>query len=612
VTSLHALADIARYALAALVLAACGRSVLQVLRIPIDDAVAWLLGPIVAQALWTSLLGTAVWWGVPLRQIAVPLWAGTVLLATPAVIDAYRACVDSRRWIELTPGIVSLVLPVVVLLPYFVYGLSDYPGSPAPDGWAYTALGQYLWEYPRGTHGGLAPLFEWASHLSGARHAASASISVLSLATHEGDAQSATGLFCALTLFAYAAACAALASARSIGTRPMLLFVALATWSGWLWNVFAVNNLDNALALAYLPAFACIGSERKSLSGREWALTGLLASGVIYTYPEFAVVILACAVALLAHRERRAGDRRWAFGILIAIGVAFVLSGSSWPDLLRFVRAQAGGGLADGPRPGEGWFAGLLAAKTMPSAFWALGSEFTLQPLLALRNALAGMLTILAAVGAYRLARERDWGIVAVLTALVSGALFFATGPRYSYGAYKFVLLAWWAVAFALVRGLIMFDGRTVRWPTVLRTAAAAACCAIPAAAAVRGVRAVFVRAEPSMAVVRQVRAVDRIAAGRALAIAVDDEWASQWAVYYLRGAHAQMAIASGYLGAPHVKWLMDEAPAVGRDRVHLVLTGSRSERTGVEHPDWRVEWKNDVFTLWATDGAASIGEKSP
>ena len=50
-----------------------------------------------------------------------------------------------------------ILVPVFVLLPYFFHGFGHYLGSPHPDAWSYTVYGAYLWEHPRGTHGGLAP-----------------------------------------------------------------------------------------------------------------------------------------------------------------------------------------------------------------------------------------------------------------------------------------------------------------------------------------------------------------------------------------------------------------------------------------------------------------------
>jgi hypothetical protein len=603
-TSLRILTDIARYAVSALILAACGRSLCQILKIPLDEAAAWLLGPVIAEALWAAILAGAVWWGLPLKQIAEPLMIGTVLLTIPAGVEAYRLCRDSRRRVELNRAFVwlgiSAALPIVVLLPYFVYGLSDYPGGRAPDGWAYTALGQYLWEFPRGTHGGLAPIFQWASHLSGARHTASASMAVLSLATRQGDTQTAAGLFCALAMFSYASACAALGCVRSLHRFRLLLFVVLATWSGWLWNVIAVNNFDNALVLAYLPAFACVASIRGIASRGEWALCGLLSSGVIHTYPEFAAVILLSGAALLGHRSWREGDRRWVSGVLIALGVSAVFSGLYWPADLQFIRVQVGQGLSNVAQPGEELFAGLIGARTALSGFWALGSEFTAQPLLGPRNAAGAILTILAAVGIWNLGRNRDWGVVAVLAALLTGALFFAVHQHYSYGAYKFVLLAWWALAVALMAGIERLAAQRTRWPALVRICPVVACLAIPTAATVRALRAVLVYPGPSMAIVREVQQVERFAGTQPIAIGVDDEWASQWATYYLRDTAAQLEVSSGYLSAPHVRWLMDEAPRVPVQSIHFVLTGARGpDGAFISRTDWRLIWRNSVFALW-------------
>jgi hypothetical protein len=89
---------------------------------------------------------------------------------------------------------VALTVPPVVLLPYFVHGFGVYQGTPHPDAWSYTVFSAYLWDYPRLTDGGLAPVYQWASHLSLTRYVSPAEMGWLATATQEGDTQAAYGL----------------------------------------------------------------------------------------------------------------------------------------------------------------------------------------------------------------------------------------------------------------------------------------------------------------------------------------------------------------------------------------------------------------------------------
>ena len=157
----------------------------------------------------------------------------------------------------------------LVLLPYFFHGFGRHLGSPHPDGWSYTVYGAYLWDYPRGTYGGLAPVYEWASHLSKTRHVASAELAWLATATREGDTQAAVGLLLALIIFTISSTCAALG--RIIGLRRGLLglYVVAAGGGTWIWHAISISNLDNLLALAYLPALAAVALDKPTSSKLE-------------------------------------------------------------------------------------------------------------------------------------------------------------------------------------------------------------------------------------------------------------------------------------------------------------------------------------------------------
>ena len=109
-------------------------------------------------------------------------------------------------------------MPLAVMAMDVAAGLSRYIGGPAQDGWSYVAYGQYLWEWPKGTEGGLAPLYQYAAHLSETRFISSAMLAFFSPMTGtDGDTQAAAGAFVAWTLFVFAASCAA--SAVALGIR---------------------------------------------------------------------------------------------------------------------------------------------------------------------------------------------------------------------------------------------------------------------------------------------------------------------------------------------------------------------------------------------------------
>ena len=111
-----------------------------------------------------------------------------------------------------------------------VAGLSQYILGPG-DRWSYVAYGQYLWEGLKGTEGGLAPLYQYASHLSRTRFVSSAMLAFLSPMTGAaGDTQAAAGEFVAWTLFVFGASCAALADGLGIRRGWRMLLTAIAVF----------------------------------------------------------------------------------------------------------------------------------------------------------------------------------------------------------------------------------------------------------------------------------------------------------------------------------------------------------------------------------------------
>ena len=96
----------------------------------------------------------------------------------------------------------ALLLPMLFFAIDFAEGIENFVGSAAGDGWSYVAYGQYLWEVRRGTPGPLAPLLQYATHLSGTRFISSALLGFFSPVTGmAGDTQGAVGVFLAATLF---------------------------------------------------------------------------------------------------------------------------------------------------------------------------------------------------------------------------------------------------------------------------------------------------------------------------------------------------------------------------------------------------------------------------
>src|SRR5262249_19505795 len=156
----------------------------------------------------------------------------------------------------------------------------------APEVWSYIAAGQYLWEYPRGSEGGLPPLHQFASSLSGTRYMAYTLLGFLSPLVRPGDTQAVSALLQAWTLFIMTCAIALFWVAIRQRTWIIVTATVLSTVAGWITDLIWINNLDNGLALVYMPALASVVSLLAPRQPRWWLLLGCFLAGILYTYPE--------------------------------------------------------------------------------------------------------------------------------------------------------------------------------------------------------------------------------------------------------------------------------------------------------------------------------------
>ena len=227
-----------------------GFGLLTRLRLPVSPIHRWYLAPGATMLVWAIALGVGVSLGLTLRTLSGPVLALTLVVAILGALDARRAWAAAKP----TGLLILAAMPLAVMALDVAAGLSHYIGGSAQDGWSYVAYGQYLWEWPKGTEGGLAPLHQYAAHLNGARFIASAMLGLFSPLTGAGgDTQAAAGAFVAWTLFVFGSSCAASADGLGIRRGWLVLFTATAVISPWVHTAVLIHNYDNLLALSFLP-----------------------------------------------------------------------------------------------------------------------------------------------------------------------------------------------------------------------------------------------------------------------------------------------------------------------------------------------------------------------
>ena len=401
-----------------------GFGLLTRLRLPVSPIHLWYLAPGATMLVWAIALGVGVSLGLTLRTLSGPVLALTLVVAILGALDARRAWAAAKP----TGLLILAAIPLAVMAMDVAAGLSHYIGGPAQDGWSYVAYGQYLWEWPKGTEGGLAPLHQFAAYLSRARFIASAMLALFSPLTGAGgDTQAAAGAFVAWTLFVFGASCAASADGLGIRRGWLVLFTAIAVMSPWVYSAVQIHNYDNLLALSFLPFAMSVVAAAERPGTSVTVLLGAVVAATVYSYPEMSPFVgfgLVLAVACRATRDRL--WLAWGKTCVLAGALAAFLLIPGRADLARFISIQLDlATRAAGTRPGEGIFPYLLDFANWPTAFWGFGfqSEPSTTLAIATRYVISAALWILAVVGIVSLVRRRRWDVVLLGLGLSAGAV---------------------------------------------------------------------------------------------------------------------------------------------------------------------------------------------
>jgi hypothetical protein len=598
------LLDLLRYLALAVVWILAGHCLLRITGQKALRMTGWLISPALTHAFVAVALGMSAVLRAPIRNVAAGLWCAVLVLATVGLVFLLREANNSMAPGSVFKGLtfvlgVAVIVPMVLLLPYFSHGFGAYPGTTHPDAWSYTVYGAYLWKYPRLTDGGLSPAYQWAAHLSETRFVAAANLGWLATATREGDSQAAFGLLLALTAFTIGSTSAAVA--RVLGLpRKLLPFVAVGAGAGnWIAAAIWVSNLDNLIAVSFMPALAVLGLERTITvpEGRAF-LTGLLAAATIYTYPELAAVCLFCSLLFFVDGLFDQSPRRPIISVFICALTVAVLVSPYAAGLSVFVRNQFGEAVSASPRPAEGVFIRILDPLHSPGALWGLGAvEDGLRPGSWLTNAVGVALLVLTLLGLGQLLRRRVLGPLGMLAVLVAGYGVFVWHYHYSYGAFKFILLGWWLAVVAVAFGI----RECSRVHRLLTTIAVALALATISGSARRSVHGAITPVQPNIADFRAVRAVERFAHDEPVAIAVGNSTALHWAAYFLRDRKTRLIASSGYLATPHFQPSMLRAAVFPWNSLRLLLTEATDVGPVRERQHWKQLWRNDDYALWDT-----------
>ena len=555
------------------------------------------LAPSLALAVISVAIGLVVQFYIPVRIASPLLWIMFVVFVVCGLVGERDNLLTGRSGTLL---VVAFLTTAGVLGGFHWYGVLDYLGSPALDGWSYVSFGEYLRLYPRGTEGGLAPLYQYASHLSSTRYVASAMLALfIPPWSNTLDTQMMVGPFFVITIFAFACAMAYVAHVmidRGLSiNRGVSVF--LAVGGGWLPYGVLANNFDNLLVLSLAPTLFALGADRNLLGISRVIVPAVCSAAAIYIYPELAALILAgYGIAGIPSLFTKSDRGKQLFLWLGVAAITLVLISPYLPDAVKFVENQLAAAANRGPRPGQGIMPNLLVPARLPAAIWGLNNS----PLSVIIGVLLGGICV---TGAVAVVRTRFYSFLVYLVLVLTLFLVMTAIKQYDYGAYKILLLGWWAVT------LLLVAGGNFLWTNIQIADSRMRVAMRIAVFSVFSVSAILWAAQQYKWTQRfniksalPFREVREYVAGlhEIVSVSVSETSRNSWLVYQLRDMRVIFTEYHGYMDQTHVRPLMFRSDVPRSRNVGYLVIEEGKLAAG------QVVWRNELFKVLRNEGAAS------
>ena len=428
------------------------------------------------------LLGNLVWcalivFSAGCRRIPYPDLVGLPWILAAIVIDCdwpsfFRQSASGFDLPRSFPLHCLCVLILWLLWPYLFQKLfvSNYS-----DTWSYCAFAEYLARFPRGTEGGLQPLYQYASHVSDTRFGTSAILAFFGT-VFRTDAAHVLGFYTLLVFSNVFWGVALLL--RLLHLKPWLALCAgaFSILCGLVPDTLITGSLDNLLFLSVAPHLlvrTILFARRKS-TVRSIVGLAMTSAASFYSYPEgvalFALIFLPFFL--------RALGRAWSLGrflipVCSVILVFLILTGPYLGTFYSFLLYQVRSVNAGQPRSGAGTFPGLVSECFLPAIFGA-GEEFADHP--SFRETIIFSFACLAFF-MFGLFAQRRGRADALLSLLPFAALILWQGVilRYDYGLFKVLVTGSFLVIFLIFSGIQAVAARLTR----RRSSALALFCAV-------------------------------------------------------------------------------------------------------------------------------------
>jgi hypothetical protein len=555
---------------------------------------------------------------MPVRSVSIIV--GAILLASAAWLIFHR-----RR---KKPGRSYLLF---FLIGFITVTLAIWPAiqkkvfiSVFPDTWWYTAFGQYLNDYSRGTEGGLSAIDQYGASLSNTRFGTATFLAFLSDLTTRTAAEVLTP-WAWLVLLNVFAGIASFSYVSRLSAIPVFGASAFFILCGWLPAAVFVGNLDNLLFLSILP-FVLVRYHlfvRSKKPFRTIAALAITMAACFYSYPEGVAIAGIIFLPWLAGQFARDfhNKRNWKFYGLLLLGFLLLIEpyATTFIDWLQGQIAHVEDARRH-PYPGEGFFPGLITSRAITGIFALGGEAFWGHYPAAIQNifglVVAIVLFLLVLSGANRW-RKRDRALIISLLVVFCLAFWQGLLKRYDYGLYKILLIG------SVLSVPCIFTGIEEISDSFLRSSKYVASVGLSAIICISGV--IIRKAnlpnypfqEVRIKVFSDLKQLQKVVEEKPIALICHEDFDQQWAAFFLRKVNLVVQRYTTYMAAamPFMTRARasQESPkyvltnycvkrAVWRNsRLRLVRTDSPPEIVGIDAPN-STEGKNQDFVWLGND----------
>jgi hypothetical protein len=575
---------------------------------------ALFAGPSTTLALWIISLSGAAWARIPLSAASPLVRDGSLILACVGL--GLRFVVRGRRPIgggrlQWTLWIVAALIPLVVMPTIFTSGLGVFAASDKPDAFNYIAVADYLMTVPRGSEGGLAPLYQYAASFMNSRNAAPSIVAHLAIGAGSVKPDQVAMLYCIIVLFCM---CAALAAFGILAFQRTSVSAVLVLLAGLTWPSIMIyaGSFDQLLSIALLPALASIAwlasAERRLI--RPGILIGVFVAAGVLGYIELALVELPTALAFIipvwptiSHR----GVIRLAAMFLLTSLSALLLVGSGVRPLLDYFALQTTAAYAAGA--GNGYTFDLLSRLAFEQSWPSLLEAFALQPVTWPLPPLIAVFAVLLLTGLW--VERRRFVAVAAVGCTFAACAYFVVERRYIYGAYKIFSVNFWLVSFFVVAGGLWLSDQVKnlrRWKTEINLGGLLTTAALVVAIAAMEFRYGQKRAE-AQSRYRQAIDIAAIIQATPTLFAVKNQTAHKWGLFYLSGNSLLVESYKPEMGEQDANSIMGRSRRVDLAEVEFLVADS-DQNVSARFCDVEPVWQGDIYRLWRVKGVSTGCDK--